>query len=188
MKNILIILFSICSVNIYSQVNKDYQLNLKFYGMNKNYSFDISKSRNKVLIIASKPKENINLNKNDSLRISVLIKENSPKAKKEFIEIIERNKEYLTDTLKVKPNDSLIILMDSFIKDWNEIREKLKNNQDNRIILDGYSVEISLKKDMGKTENIYVRTPTHISHEKINSFISTLLNFYNEESLYPILK
>jgi len=156
--------------------------------MNKNYSFDISKSKTKVLIIASRPKENINLNKKDSLRILALIKKNNPNTKKELFEIIERNKEYVTDTLTVNPNDSMINLTDSFIKNWNKIDENIKNNQDKRITFDGYSVKISLKKGLKKTKKIYVRNPTHNSHEKINSFISNLLKYYNKESLNPIIK
>ena len=109
MKPVFIVILIFCIKAGYSQADFDYNLKLDFYGMLKNHQIELLREKDKNQIIARKVKNKKPFSKRDSLRLSELIS-NSIKAQREEIAVlIEKYKEYDSDTLEVKNDDSLLI-------------------------------------------------------------------------------
>ena len=170
----------------YGQENGSYELKLYNDKIDKKYKIDYRKNERKTFIIANKEISIKKFSTADSLKLFRLIEIGTPEAKKEFSKIIEDYKEYKSDTLVIKSED-LKNRINEFVENWNNLKRDLEANPDQRLILDGYLVKLSLEKYQQKYEEIYAQTPTEKSHPQIFKLISDLENYYKKESKNPVI-
>ncbi|MCH4824639.1 hypothetical protein ML462_15805 [Gramella lutea] len=186
-KNRLLFYFMILTfICGYGQKNDSYELTLYNSKIDKKYKIDYRKTDKKTFLVVNKETSIQKFSKADSLKLFRLIKIETPEAKKEFSRIIESYKEYKSDTLLIKSKD-LENRIDDFVENWNNLKEDLEKNPDQRLILDGYMIKLSLEKEHKNYEEIYAQTPTKKSHPKIFDLISDLETFYKKESKNPVI-
>jgi hypothetical protein len=188
MKKILSILLVISCMTGYSQDRPEYRLILDFAGMIKTYKFEFLRSESQNLIIASKAKPgHLPMSKNDSLAFVKLFEKPEKKDFMELIGIVEKYKEYEIDTLIINRDNSILNLSDSFAQDWKKTKERLELTADKRIILDGYTVKISLVRNQADTQVISAKSPSSQSDPQIFQLISELETFYRRNSKNPVI-
>ena len=187
MKHIFILILLFCIKPGYSQADFDYDLKLDFYGMLKNYQIELLREQDKNQIIARKVKDKKPFSKRDSLRLNELLS-NPIKAQREEIGVlIEKYKEYDSDTLEIKNDDSFLNIADSFVDKWDVMSNALKSYPDKRIVLDGYTVKISLINKEGDEKTLYAINPSAGGYPEMYELITALEDTYLNESKNPII-
>jgi len=181
LKFIILFLF----ISGYSQESENFDLELSYTGT-KDYKIDIKAGKENTFMIASKPYATT-FPKNDSIEIQRLLKINTKNAKKKLFKIVENNTKYKRDTVVIPNGNTVMNYVYDLVKNWKTIEEDLKLNPDKRIILDGYTVKLSLMKDHLVYEDIYAHSPTKESHPEIFELISELEKYYNKESKKLVL-
>ena len=183
----LFFLIILTFISAYSQENESYDLQISFLGMAKNHKIDYLKNHEKILLIVKKQTSIRKFSKVDSVKLIRLLQAKTSDSKKELVKILEDYKEYKSDTLVLKQDDLIINKVDTFVRNWNKIKKDLDMNPDKRIIIDGYTVKLSLAQNHQNHEIIFVRAPTKKSHSKIYTLISDLENYYKNEIKNPII-
>lgn len=186
-KGLLLYLMMFTFICGFSQKKESY--NLELYNSRKDikYKIDYQKTNNNIFLVVSKETSIRKFSKIDSLKIFRLIETKSSDSKKEIAKIIENYKEYKSDTLVIESGDFIEEKIDEFVENWNDLKVDLKLNPDQRIILDGYWVKLSLETNHQKYEEIYAQTPTEKSHPTIFKLIADLENYYRKNSKNPVI-
>jgi hypothetical protein len=180
MKLTLKYLILIFFISGFSQEKDSSNLKLSFTGT-KTHKIDLQDyGESKMMIIVSKPYAT-NFEKNESEEIQKLLKINTENSKNKLLKIIENNKKYSRDTLIIQNKNSLIKVVNDLMENWKSIENNLTTNPDKRIILDGYTVKLSLMNDQHSYDEIYAHSPTKESHPEIFELISELEKYIKKK-------
>jgi hypothetical protein len=186
-KSLLIYAILLSFISGYSQEEDSYEIKLLFSGMIKNYKIDYHRSENSTIMVVSKDTSTSTISEKDYLKMKKLIIENKKDATRKVIQIAESHKKYKTDTLNLKPENSIEKTVDNFVENWERIKSELELNPDKRLVLDGHSVVIFLKTNQLNYEQISARTPTVTSHPEIFELISKMEAYYKNKSKNPLI-
>lgn len=184
---LLLYLILLSFISGYAQEKKSYDLEISKNGMTKEYKINYHNINKKIFLVVNKETSIRKFSKKDSLKLMRLFKVKFSESKNEIARIIEDYREYKSDTLVLKQDDWLVDKVNKFVENWNELKQDLEMNPDQRIILDGYTVKISLDKNHQNYEEIYAQNPTKKSHPEIFELISDFENYYKKESVNPVI-
>ncbi|MCB7479830.1 hypothetical protein [Christiangramia sediminis] len=184
---LLLYLIILTFIGGYSQEKESYDLKVSYSGMIKNYKIDYHKTDKKIFLVVNKEKSTRKFTKEDRLKLMRLIEVKTSDSKKEIAKIVENYKEYKSDTLAFEHGDLIKEKIDKFVENWDDIKQNLEINPDQRIILDGYMVKLSLEKYHQNYEDIYAHTPTLKSHPRIFELLSDLENYYKKWAENPVI-
>ena len=186
MKLTLICIILTYFVSGFSQEKESFKLNLSYTGF-KNYNIVIKNYEENVMMIVSKPHATNFSKESDVVEIRRLLEIRSEKSIKKASKIIENNTEYNRDTLIIPNGNPVINYVNDLIDNWNKIENNSKVDPDKRLIMDGYSLRLSLMKNQHNSGDIYARSPTKESHPEIFELISDLEKYYKKESKKPVI-
>lgn len=191
MKALFSILFLLLTCSIYPQEPAAYKLTIDSSGMGEDYKYKIellrTDSLNIIIVKKKEPGSNLVLSTEDSLRAVNLLTENSPESKEALFQLVEKNTVYLFDSIALQGDHPILKLTDSFFQDRKSIKQNLEENRDERIILDGFTVYLTLDNFQGKVDRLYAISPTAASHPEIHRLVSEIIKAYIQEAEKPIL-
>lgn len=189
MKIFLLLLFTLSSLESYSQSTGSYQIEITANASASTSEFKIhlTKDIDTAKVIYSKRKqEDLKPTKQDSLEIQELTKifRNDLEAQKRLTQIFEKYKSFEKDSLIIPSNHHLLRISDSLSKERN-----LKVNEYNRsrIVLDGTRVRVKVRHESGPKYELYAVSPRRDTHPLLFQFIEAALLLYRNAVEDPIL-
>ena len=173
----------------YSQNIESYDLQLLVMGMLKDYKMEYSKSHDATFLIVGKRISTDKLSTKDSIEVNNVMKKNvwNARSKKHFAQLLDKYNTYKTDTVIVKPEDSIRHKVDDFVKNWSDLKRNVETNPDKNIGLDGYTLRLSLESKLIDYEDINVRNPDSHYYPEIFELITEIENYYKRSVKDPVL-
>lgn len=189
MKNILIYILILGSINCFSQ--EEYQLKVE---VNSNmpfreYIIDLHKTKDNATIYFMRYTEDLEkMNTKDSLRIRTLYHKIDRKREdnQEIETLIDKYKIYQMDTIRLSHDSSILAFSDSITNSESEIQEE-KSNYKNRIIIDGSLIRLNVKCSNDYNFRFFFNSPNNKVFSLIYNYLKEILDYYRSCSSTPIL-
>jgi|GEM_PF-5792154 len=168
------IFFLLFLKNTYSQSNYS-ELNIEIR-KHHNYTLRIIEKNGSYSLIQEKQNENFPVfDKNTKQKILTKLTSDNDSLKEVALKSLEKLRGFKTDTVQIK-NKNLINKFEKFVDNWDTIKQ---NINEERIVLDGRCVNITLIAGNTKKSEIKLYTPS-IFNPKIASFINLFKEYYSD--------
>ncbi len=189
MKNILIYILILGSINCFSQ--EEYQLKVEFNSNMpfREYIIDLHKTKDHATIYFMRYIEELEkMNTKDSLRIRALYHKIDRKKEdhQEIESLIDKYKIYQMDTLKISHDSSILAFSDSITNSESNIQAE-KNIYKNRFVIDGSLIYLNVKCSNDYNFRFLFNSPDDKIFSLINNYLKEMLDYYRSCSSTPIL-
>lgn len=172
MRKIITFFIILIHINCFSQT--DYQLKVKVSGNMPALEFNVDvhrNSQNTKIYFLKYTGEN-NFNKTDKKRIEELFlkKDRTTAEHKEIEELFDKAKIFSKECFIYSAKDSIIKLSDLIISSKEAILKEIEKNK-NRVVLDAYQLEVTIKNKNKSEYSYHIHAPDNEHYKLFSQFV-----------------